>query len=293
METIKRQILLENSIDRDNYSKNWGGLTASTFYIKILLTQTMDDIGLYTDLEFDKYDKAATPVDYTILKNKLNNLNISFPFMKGKPNPIFTKLNTPISLSYPLRYPTSVESDYYNYLSISLSAVTESKIEDLKTYDSKVKFKTNFDINKTIYDNYLGNPINGVDRIISLNNPNIYVFDAVDDATIGTNNQIHGLRYLEYTDKFRYVDLDGRRLQIPLTVVNYIGEGFNSTNTSLSGITKEEYLLGITSVPEVYDDVFIERGINSVFENHLRLSEIKTLGDISSYNNGYFKVIRQ
>ncbi len=293
METIKRQILLENSIDRDNYSKNWGSLTANTFYIKILLTQTMDDIGLYTDLEFDKYDKAATPVDYTILKNKLTNLNITFPFMKGTPNPIFTKSNTPINLSYPLRYPTSVESDYYNYLSISLSAVTESKIEDLKTYDSKVKFKTNFDINKTIYDNYLGNPINGVDRITSLSNPNIYVFDAVDDATIGTDNQTHGLRYLDYTDKFREVNLDGRRLQIPLTVVNYIGEGFNPTNTSLSGIIKEEYLLGITSAPEVYDDVFIERGINSVFENHLRLSEIKTLGDISSYNNGYFKVIRQ
>lgn len=293
METIKRQILLENSIDRDNYSKNWGGLTASTFYIKILLTQTMDDMGLYTDLEFDKYDKAATPVDYRILENKLKDLNISFPFMKGKPNPIFTKLNTPINLSYPLRYPTSVESDYYNYLSISLSAITESKIEDLKTYDSKVKFKTNFDINKTNYDNYLGNPIKGVDRVISLNNPNIYVFDAVDDVTIGTDKQITGLRYLEHTDKFRLVDLDGRILQIPLTVVNYIGEGFNSTNTSLSGIIKEEYLLGITSAPEVYDDVFIERGINSVFENHLRLAEIKTLGDISIYNNGYFNVTRQ
>ncbi len=47
MEVLKRKILLENSVDKSYESKDWGGLTASTFYIKIILTQKMDDMGIF------------------------------------------------------------------------------------------------------------------------------------------------------------------------------------------------------------------------------------------------------
>ena len=52
MEVIKRKILLEEAIDR-NYSGNtWGTVTATTFYLDIQLNQTMDDMGLFTDIGF-------------------------------------------------------------------------------------------------------------------------------------------------------------------------------------------------------------------------------------------------
>jgi hypothetical protein len=85
-----------------------------------------------------------------------------------------------------------------------------------------------------------------------------------------------GLKYLDYIDKNRDVLIDGETTTIPLTTFHYVGEGFNETNTSLSAISKEEYLFGITP-PEVESDVFIDRGVISVMDMHLRLSEIKII----------------
>ena len=293
MEIIKRTINLEDYTDRADKSKSWGAMTADTFYIKVLLTQTMDDMGLYTDIDFTTYDKANSAVDYTILTNKLSKLNITFPFMKNVPNPIFTNLNTPYNLSYVLRYPTNAEKDYYNYANAVVTGSTDSKLEDLKSYNRNLPYRTNFDVNKETYTNYKGDQIIGVDRIKSYGEPKVYVFDTIDDVNLGSDNQTTGLRYVEYTGRTTTTIIDDIIKITPLTVVNFIGEGFNGTNISLSGLTKEEYLLGMISVPEVYDDVFIERGVNNVFENHLRLAEVKTLGDVATYNGGYFNVTRQ
>lgn len=213
--------------------------------------------------------------------------------MKNTPNPIFTNLNTPYNLSYVLRYPTNAEKDYYNYVNAVVTGYTDTKLEDLKSYNRNLPYRTNFDVNKETYTNYRGGQIIGVDRIKSYGEPKVYVFDTMDDVNLGTDNQITGLRYIEYTGRTTTTIIDGVIKQTPLTVVNFIGEGFNGTNISLSGLTKEEYLLGMISVPEVYDDVFIERGVNNVFENHLRLAEVKTLGDVATYNGGYFNVTRQ
>jgi hypothetical protein len=40
----------------------------------------------------------------------------------------------------------------------------------------------------------------------------------------------------------RNVTINDTNVNIPLTTVSYIGEGFNETNTSLSASIKEEYL---------------------------------------------------
>jgi hypothetical protein len=94
-----------------------------------------------------------------------------------------------------------------------------------------------------------------------------------------------GLKYLDYIDKNRDVLIDGETTTIPLTTFHYVGEGFNETNTSLSAISKEEYLFGIIS-PQSRNDVFIDRGVISVMDMHLRLSEIKDK-QLERYGNGF------
>jgi hypothetical protein len=41
--------------------------------------------------------------------------------------------------------------------------------------------------------------------------------------------------------------------------------------------------------PEVENQVFIDRGVVSIMDMHLRLSEIKDLGQLSRYGNGFIK----
>lgn len=86
MEIIRRKILLEDCIDRDYNSPTYGLISATSFCINIMLTQNIDDIGLFTDVAFVP---TNNPVDYTILSEKLSASGFTFPFMSGIfPEPI-------------------------------------------------------------------------------------------------------------------------------------------------------------------------------------------------------------
>lgn len=245
MEIIKRKILLENSIDRNYDSKTYGLLTATSFYINVVLNQTIDDMGLFTDSEY------------------IPNINS----------------NTSPLIDYSIRFTGKNVTDYFYYTNNVITATTESRINDVKSYSQTENFKLNFDISNETYINYVGKIINGVDRVTNLTNPITYVFDAnKTDSGIGTPNQKNGLVYYDYS---------GTQNTAKIT---YVGEGWNQTNISLSALTKEEYLFGIISKPEVENDVFIDRGMTTVSERHFKLSEIKSIGELVRYGNGYFNV---
>jgi hypothetical protein len=65
---------------------------------------------------------------------------------------------------------------------------------------------------------------------------------------------------------------------------------------SKSGDTKaplmrEEYRLGVAAPESVKGDIYIDRGINSAFEKHLKLGEVTSLESMLQYGNGYFKIM--
>jgi len=57
-------------------------------------------------------------------------------------------------------------------------------------------------------------------------------------------------------------------------------------------ILGKEYLFGITFTPTVDNDILIDRGINTVFQNHLQLSEIKNMSDLVNYGNGFYNITK-
>lgn len=292
MEGVKHKILLENSIDRSFNSPNWGTITASTFYINVFLTQSIDDMGLFTDIEYFSADTAnPTPVDYTILTTKLISSGYTFPFMAN----LFVYPTTGLTETdlVTLRLPSETESSFYNYINLPVTGVTDSKIDDLRSYDQLNRYRIGFDMEAETYTNYKNISVNGVSRIVSASEPKKYVFDAVNDPTIGTTSQVHGLQYIDYSANTQNILVDNVIVQNQLTNFRFIGEGQNETNVSLSALTKEEYLFGIISTPEVKNDVFIDRGVTSVMDIHLRLSEIKNLGQLSRYGNGFYNLTKQ
>jgi hypothetical protein len=271
MEVVKRKILLENSIDRNYNSPTYGSITATSFYINVMLTQNIDDMGQFTDVAFIP---TVNPVDYTVLSLNLLSSGFTFPFMSG----IFPKM-LEIDQSYTLRLTGKTVSDYYDYTNKSLTAETESRAGEVRSYSSLEPFKLNFDVNDYTYINFTGGTVNGVDRVTRMGTAFTYVFGAdKNDPNIGTNTQKNGLRYIDFGNTG--------------TNVYYTGEGWNQTNTSLSALTKEEYLFGIISKPEVKSDVFIDRGITTVFEKHLKLSEITNLEELNRYGNGYYNLTK-
>jgi hypothetical protein len=288
----KRKILIESFIDRSNDPKKWGTITSDNLYINIFLTQNIENIGLFTDIENTSVDiNNILPVDYTILTDKLSLSGLTYPFMYTSPTFVTNGLTETETIS--LRLPFKTESEYYNSIGLNISGKTDSKIEDLRSYNGSNPYIIGFDINKKSYTNYNDVSIDGINRVLSIGEPRRYVFDAEDDFTIGTSNQRYGLYYQDYTGLTNNVNINGNNLTIPLTTINYIGEAQNKTNTSLSAITKQEFLFGIITPPEIKNDVFIERGVTNIMDNHLRLSEIKDLGELVKYGNGFYKINKE
>lgn len=242
MEAIRRTILREDFINRKE-GEGYGKIQYPYLYLNIFLTQTIDDMGLFTDFPVIE---ATEP--------------------SGDINSIVHGLRPPFQKKKWFKAGSKIEAE------------TDSKIDNLRGYKQENRYKVGFDNNKETYLDFNKQEINGVSRITHKDeNSMIYVVDARNDGYIGSEHQRTGLRY---------IDQDGT------TIVEYQAQGINDTNSSLSAISKEEYLMGIISMGEIENDVFIDRGELSVTEPHLRLSEIETLDHLEKYGNGYFNVTK-
>jgi hypothetical protein len=248
-------------------------------------------MGLFTDITFISGDTNSNSVDYSILISKLISNGYNFPFMNNSTPPIIDNLNQTEKLT--IREVGAEQSDFYFYGSNRISGTTDSKIDELKSYKQTQTYIPGFNISTEDYYNFQNSLINGVSKVISLGEPKTYAFDAVSDINIGTNNQQNGIYYKDYTGITKTIIIDGIRYVVPITTFNFKGEGINETNTSLSALTKEEYLFGVVSKPEIENDVFIERGVLSVTDKHVRMSEIKNLGELQRYGNGFYKITRE
>ena len=56
-------------------------------------------------------------------------------------------------------------------------------------------------------------------------------------------------------------------------------------------IVKEEYRVGVSAPENIKGNIYIDRGINSAFEKHLKLGEVASLEALENYGNNYFKIM--
>ena len=284
MELIKKKILLEDFISRKP-GPTYGTMTASNFYIKVQLVQTIDDMGMYTDVDY----VSETP-DYSILIQKLVSSGITFPFMAGPPAPV------PVTgYTKNLRLDNLTVGDYTGQTSL-ITGTTNSKIEKVRSYNINNPFIPGFDVLQEKYINYRGDTVvNGVSRVLSLAGPTGYTFDVDNaDSNVGTSLQEYGIYYREFDDFKVVLNPDTQKFESTRLVrFSTQGQGWNETNASLSALTKEEIFLGIVFPQEVKSDVFIDRGATNVFEPHLRLSEIESLEHLTRYGNGFYNINKQ
>jgi hypothetical protein len=75
------------------------------------------------------------------------------------------------------------------------------------------------------------------------------------------------------------------------TTISYVqSKGITSDMIHQSGITKNEYLIGVVDQPEIFSNVFIERGKESGTEKIQRLGDVNSIGELTKYGYKFFKV---
>lgn len=285
MDLIKRKIFLEDAISR-NSDTTYGLMTASTFYVDIMLTQTIDNMGVFTDIPYYNIHQP----DYSILINKMNTSGFTFPFMSGQqpPSVILTGFTACTRIDFADVAEWYADGD-------KIISYTESRLNSLKSYNKLNPYIIGFDLEAGNYTNYDNQIINGVSRVTS-NTPKRYVFDGNDDALLGTTGQTTGLLFED--DVYGETEVgvgQAKGFLKPLkgiSSVQHKAEGWNNTNVSLDAITKEEYLMGIINEPEVFSDVFIDRGATTVMEKHLKLSEVESLEHLQNFGNGFYNIVK-
>ena len=299
MKKIERKIYLEDYTYRgytdltlsDGKTVKYGDLTADEFYLNVFISQKYDDMGISTNLDY--IPKNDTPADYTVLIDKLNSSGYTFQFMSTPNATTFV----PEDLSKPYtRYPQKNKSEY-QIPGGNLSGLTEDRLDEVSSYNNSLKYQPLFDIEKGVFEDYQGNSFDLTTSVISNNNlmPITYLTDGDKNEIINLLNPEpqQGVLLRTYSGISRTITgTIFADYEIPLTEFYYKAQGFNDTNTVLSAVTKEEYLFGITFTPTVDNDILIDRGINTVFQNHLQLSEIKSMSDLVNYGNGFYNITK-
>ena len=157
-------------------------------------------------------------------------------------------------------------SSNYTTIPFIITGNTKSRLSELSQYG-----KDKYVAGQPIYV-VSGNTISGGKL-----KPNLIEFGKVISITPQeTKYEIQGITYSDF--------------QNGTTIYMLKSSGITSDMISSSAITKDETLLRIVDKPQVWSDVFIERGKNSGQESVHRLGEVDNLGDLIKYGYRFFKV---
>jgi hypothetical protein len=283
---INRTICIKNYQDFASTGDTWGILTGITdsgetvYYtgqtesdayiakIPVLLTQFIDDIGHYTSIIDDWKAKTSYAAgnfvlyeDNSYVCKTTHTSGVSFDISKWDITPNYSTGGTMTSTGNTITF------------------LGESKIQMFRRYG-----KNDSDLD-------LYNP--------DWNSGYTYTFSTPDGFTHQLtgekekNNPFNYQRLYEYeiweknhpNNKIKYSDISDSNSNITFT-----SSGLTPDNSVEGPKTKLDYLMGVIQPPKIEIDVFIDRGDNTFFERHLKLSEIKSYKNLENYGNGYYKI---
>ena len=225
----------------------------NTIDVSVFITQDIDDMGIFTD-------KPFVPKSNT-LSIKPDNFN-SFTYGRLAGAPV----------------------SFYYTNNVTVSGYTDdSLLKQVKSYRKDTQGNDIYVPNLNVSNN----PKNNFSGVISENN-----LETVYKIGANTNNIINtGVEFTTFKKQFtKTTDEYGKSLSFNTTKFVSKNGGWNQYNTSLNASLKKEEYLGIVFKPEVDSAVFINRGIEDIFERHGILSEIKTSNDIDTNRGGFIRI---
>jgi len=204
--------------------------------------------------------------------------NIYVPFTGNTiPNPNGTAYFVPqggnwsgIPISYDYIFSGDSNPDLNDYfgsdftdIPFIITGYTVSTLNDLSQYKGNItKNGRSFKLNQTI---------TGTSGTVG-----IYKGESNDGLSLSYN--VNGIDYYDYVDG--------------TSVYVVASSGLTSDNLIMTAITKDETLLNVVDEPQIFSNVYIERGKVSPFEKVRRLGEVSTIGGLVSYGYKYFKVTK-
>jgi len=266
------------------YSIENTGYTAELCSLNILFTQFIDDIGVLECLIENWIPNKSYYKGESILYN-----GITFKCLVSKSKSTIFNLLDWINNDNILNdeyIPILTDEGEFMYVDLeensgnTINFIGESKVNEFRRYSKTTNDKDLYNPTwNTGFTQEIKNTYGNINKIISESIDHTGSKQNLYEYVLGaTEND------LEMTG-IHYKDLDSWRSQI-----SYNSNGFTSDNSISAPNIKQEYLLGIIEPPKINIDVLIDRGVNSTFDKNLKLGEIRSIEDLISYGNGFFKI---
>lgn len=135
---------------------------------------------------------------------------------------------------------------------------------------------------------YLSGGTRYIDTVKLMKNPYNYYLSEDRVLNIYYYELVHTLNNVVLND---YNDALTSSKRAIFTVINDENKYKSPYNGFIaSPILSRPYKFGISSNDKIERDVYIDRGISSALDRHLKLSEISSLESLEQYGNGYFKI---
>jgi len=272
MPLLYRKVLLDSILDREN----------GTYLGPVSLKLTQLDCDPISQLEIDSkynpnpnYGQLKTDyIQFVIpLFERVSSVGVYYQeefiplttVVDEEPDMIVRKQGVPLQ-----NYLT--EDNYY------LKGQTESRINEIDYYGP---IQTNINYSE-VQGSYTG--------VLQKTPQNlIYVINGEDNGGYVNGT---GVKYFESLVEKRIIFDKKTKTYKQINLVNFEakGQGWTADNVVLQELVKDDKLMGITGITEVENDINIDRSQYSVFEHHYILGEVKSMTDLVSYRNNYFKL---
>ena len=173
--------------------------------------------------------------------------------------------------------------NYYTYDDPIVTGITISQLNYVQSYNNLNPYIVGLNMAEDPTQNF-----NGVLEIKT--DSIVYVIGGdVDQNGLYISNT--GVIYETFEDTREVVDsLTGEIEEVPITTFKYRIGGIKEYNSQLQALLKNENHFGLIGLPRIDNDLDIDRGTVNVFEKHLRLSEIRSFGQLERYNSGFYNV---
>jgi hypothetical protein len=161
-----------------------------------------------------------------------------------------------------------------------LTGYTSNRLNEVKTLDFKNPFKVGVKGVFNIQPNFIEYEIDGI----------LYKTYTNRD---GINNFINSRNNVDVKNLFNLKTysspIDDINTSLQDTIFKYKP---SINNFEYKNYIKEEKKIEQVFLPKIQEDIFIERTHSNVYEKHMRLMDIKSIGQLENYKNGFFNIKR-
>lgn len=159
-----------------------------------------------------------------------------------------------------------------------LTGYTSNRLKEIRTIDVNNPFKIGVNGVFNIQTQYIEYELDDVFY-------KTYFFQNIGGSEPARTKIVKNKSYVTPPELSKPNNVGDKNIKDTIFKVKLTGDNFVTRP-----LIKEENKLEQVFLPEIKDEIFIERSTSNIYEKHMRLMDINNIGQLETYKNGFFNI---